>query len=85
MVDRRVQLFLKTPLFRFKYTENDVVHELPGQIAMVEGVISGEFSGGFQLKELTFRHADGSKVEGAQNVDEILIPGGKVDFARFLG
>ena len=84
MVGSTVQLYLKTPLFRFEFEDGGKQHRFPAGIVIVEGKVKSDKGGGFWLDVSRIGQMDGPLTEERSGLNEVFIPTGKVDFVRFL-
>ena len=84
MLGRKVQLFLKTPLYPFSYEDEGKTHTFPADIYVLQGEVTGEWGPGFWLKLSAIgRHSGKLKVE-LSGLSEVMVPASKVDFVRFI-
>jgi len=75
---KKVEIFLSTPLFRFRYEENDEQLELMENAVRLSGTIVKESAGGFILKAEALSNM--RKVEKNLPFEKIFLPYGKIDF-----
>lgn len=84
MIERDVQLFLKTPLFRFWYEVEGKRRLFPPGIVFVEGRVLKEKGGGLWLQVSAIGEGEKEPSTDVCGLHECIIPMAKVDFVRFL-
>lgn len=84
MIERVVQLFLKTPLFRFWYEVEGRRRLFPAGIVFVEGRVLKEKGGGLWLQVSAIGDGEKEPTLDVCGLHECIIPMAKVDFVRFL-
>ncbi len=75
---RKVEVFLKTPLFRFRYVLNKKEHELMDNAVRVSGTVLKEKGAGLLIKVDVLSNM--KQTERELPFEEIFIPYGKIDF-----
>lgn len=82
MEERRANIYLKTPLFRFKYVFEGEERQLLENAVRVEGTIVRETSAGIQVK--VDQVSNLKTVERELPFEEIFIPFDKIDHILLL-
>lgn len=83
MKGRKVQLFLKTPLFPFPFEVAGKRETFPGDIVVLEGIVKGE-NAGWWIEVTAMGRGDGRPPVEPRGLSEVVVPSGKVDFVRIL-
>lgn len=78
---RHVEVFLKTPLFRFRYTAEGQERELLENAVRISGKISKEHSAGVVMRVEVISNM--KRVEEELPFDDIFLPYNKIDFMVF--
>jgi hypothetical protein len=75
---RHVEVFLKTPLFRFRYVYGNEERELLENAVRISGVVSDDRGAGLLLRAEVISNMKQKETE--LPFDEIFIPFDKIDF-----
>ena len=78
VIGKKVEIFLNTPLFRFKYMMNQEEMELLENAVRISGQILEETAAGFLIKVDVISNMKQKQTE--LPFEEVLIPYSKVDF-----
>lgn len=78
LVDREVEIFLKTPLFRFRFVRDGREEELMENAVRIGGRVIREGSAGLWIKVKSVSNQ--KSAEKNPPFSEILIPSSKIDF-----
>lgn len=79
MIGRKVSLFLKSPLFQFKYEKDGKMVTLPKEIVNIKGSVMSENTAGMYLTVHSIGTLDSAYTDGIPFL-EIFLPFEKVDF-----
>jgi hypothetical protein len=82
MEGKNVEIFLKTPLFRFKYVEDGKEHQLLENAIRIEGKVVSENAAGIvvKVKDLSNQREKQKKLP----FETIFLPFEKIDFVIFI-
>jgi hypothetical protein len=78
---RHVEAFLKTPLFRFRYTYEGEERELLENAVRISGVISKDNSAGLMIRVEVISNM--KRTEKELPFEDIFLPYDKIDFVVF--
>lgn len=78
LAGKEVEIFLKTPLFRFRYVFEKKERELLDNAVRLSGVVLCEKSAGLLIKVRLISNM--KKIEDKLPFQQIFIPYGKIDF-----
>jgi hypothetical protein len=78
LTGRHVEVFLTTPLFRFRYTHGNHEKELLENAVRVSGTITGESVGGITMEVNVLSNMKQKETE--LPFEEIFLPFSKIDF-----
>lgn len=78
LAGENVEVFLQTPLFRFKYKIENQEHELMENAVRVSGLVLEELSGGLAISVKALSNL--KTEEKNLPFEDVFIPYGKIDF-----